>query len=305
MTSDITSRTGNLGNLPAELNSFVGRERDLAELTTMLRRVRQLTLCGPGGIGKTRLALRLATAMASDFPGGTWLVDLADVEPAEVGPEIAGVIVAERMVPLLPAALGIRQEPDRPLAETLTEALRGRTMLLMLDTCERLVQACADLVPRLLAACPGLRVIGTSREPLGVRGEVVWRVPPLGVLPPAAAGSGLLAGDVAAAEAVRLFVARATAVRPDFSLSEANVGAVAEVCRTLDGVPLAIELAAARVRAMSADQIRERLADTFGFLATGDRAAPPRQQTLRAAVEWSYDQLTGPERRLLGRLGVF
>lgn len=260
----------------------------------MLRRVRQLSLCGPGGIGKTRLALRLAAALAPDYPDGAWVVDVADVAPGEADG-------ADRLVPLLTATLGVLREPDRPLVETLLAALRGRTMLLVLDTCEHLVQSCADLVPRLLA-CPGLRLIATSREPLGVRGELVWRVPPLGVPPAEEAGQQV--DDVAAYEAVRLFVARATAVRPGFSLDQANVTAVARACRTLDGVPLAIELAAAGIRAMSAEQICLRLADSLGLVA-GDRAAPPRQQTLRAAVAWSYDQLSGPERVLLGRLSVF
>ncbi|HVB43532.1 MAG TPA: tetratricopeptide repeat protein [Streptosporangiaceae bacterium] len=275
------------GNLPVEPNAFIGRERDLAELASILRRARILTLCGPGGIGKTRLALRLAASLAPGFPDGVWIADLADAD------------APERLVPLITAALGIRQEPDRPPADILADVLRPRAMLLVLDTCEHLVQQSAELVQRLLGQCPGLRVIATSREPLRVRGEVTWRVPPLH-LPPA--------DDVAAAatcEAVRLFVARATAVRPDFRLHTGNIAAVADVCRTLDGVPLAIELAAARTRALSPDQISARLADRFELLAFGDRTAPPRQQTLRAAVVWSYDLLTGPERLLLSRLSVF
>src|SRR5215467_6222074 len=180
MTSDISPTEG---NLPAEPNNFIGRERDLADLTAMLGRVRQLSLCGPGGIGKTRLALRLAATLAPDYPDGAWLVDLADISPGEAGAGAGDSGSAGRLVPRLTAALGIRQEPDRPLAETLAEALSGRKMLLVLDTCERHVHECADLITGLLAVCPGLRVIATSREPLGVRGEVVWRVPPLGVPP--------------------------------------------------------------------------------------------------------------------------
>jgi predicted ATPase/DNA-binding CsgD family transcriptional regulator len=284
------------GNLPAEPNSFIGRERDLTELVAILGRVRALTLCGPGGIGKTRLALRLATMLGPGYPDGVWLADLADVDP--------GADQDDRLVPLVTAALGIRQEPDRPLADTLAEALRPRTSLLVLDTCEHLVQASAELVQRLLAVCPGLRVIATSREPLGVRGEIIWRVPPLG-LPQADGGASLDADEVAQCEAVRLFVERASAVRPGFSLDEANMAAVADVCRRLDGVPLAIELAAARVRALSAEQIAVRLADRFELLDLGNRGAPPRQQTLRAAVEWSYELLSPSERLLLSRLSVF
>jgi predicted ATPase/DNA-binding CsgD family transcriptional regulator len=296
MTSDPVDIPGHFaaaGNLPAEPNAFIGRERDLADLASMLGRVRMLTLFGPGGIGKTRLALKLAAKLAKDYPDGAWIADLADAE------------VPERLVPLVAAALGIRAEPDRQLADTLVEALRPRALLLVLDTCEHLIQPSAELVQRLLSSCPGLRVIATSREALRVRGEVIWRVPPLGL--PASPDAGH-ATDVTEAmldcEAVRLFIARAAAVRP-FSLHAGNAAAVAEICRTLGGVPLAIELAAARARTLSAAQISARLADRFELLALGDRTAPPRQQTLRATVEWSYDLLTQPQRTLLSRLSVF
>jgi predicted ATPase/DNA-binding NarL/FixJ family response regulator len=280
------------GNLPAEPNSFVGRERDLAELARLLGDVRALTLCGPGGIGKTRLALRLAVETVPGYPDGAWLVELADTEdPA---------LVARRVA----ATLGVREEPDRPLAETLTVALRPRLMLLILDTCEHVVDACAALVQQLLAGCPGLRVIATSREPLRVRGETVWRVPPL-ELPAAADAGDLSAGELAGHEAIRLFADRASAVRPGFVLDAGNAAAVARLCRTLDGMPLAIELAAARVGALSVEQIAARLGDRFQLLASGIRTAPVRQQTLRAAVDWSYELLTEPEQVLLRRLAVF
>jgi predicted ATPase/DNA-binding CsgD family transcriptional regulator/Tfp pilus assembly protein PilF len=277
------------GNLPAEPNSFVGRERDLAELARLLSDVRALTLCGPGGIGKTRLALRLACEVVPDFPDGAWLVELADTDDA--------ALVARRVA----VPFGVREEPDRPLVETLTAALRPRRMLLILDTCEHVVDGSAALVQQLLAGCPGLRVIATSREPLRVRGETVWRVPPL-ELP--------LAGDLSAAElekheAIRLFTDRAGAVRPGFTLDADNSRAVVRLCRTLDGMPLAIELAAARVGALSVEQIAARLGDRFQLLASGDRTAPVRQQTLRAAVDWSYELLTEPEQLLLRRLAVF
>jgi predicted ATPase/DNA-binding CsgD family transcriptional regulator len=277
------------GNLPAEPNSFVGRERDLAELARLLGDVRALTLCGPGGIGKTRLALRLACDVVPGFPDGAWLVELADtVDPSLVTGRVA-------------AALGVREEPDRPLAETLAVALRPRLLLLILDTCEHVVDACAALVQQLLAGCPGMRVIATSREPLRVRGETVWRVPPL-ELP---AAGDLTPGELAAHEAVRLFADRAAAVRPGFTLDADNAPAVVRLCRTLDGMPLAIELAAARVGALSVEQIAARLGDRFQLLASGDRTAPARQQTLRAAVDWSYGLLTEPEQVLLRRLAVF
>jgi predicted ATPase/DNA-binding CsgD family transcriptional regulator len=284
MTTDNSPRAG---NLPAEPNSFVGRDRDLAELALLLTDVRVLTLCGPGGIGKTRLALRLATRLASGFADGAWFAELADLtDPGLVERRVA-------------ATLGVRDEPDRALGDTLADALRSRELLLILDTCEHLVDACAPLVAHLLASCRGVRVIATSREPLRVRGETVWRVPPLELPADRAAGA------VLDSEAVRLFADRATAVRPGFALTPENVAAVAGLCRTLDGIPLAIELAAARIRALSVEQVASRLSDRFQLLATGDRTAPVRQQTLRAAVDWSYELLTEPEQVLLRRLSVF
>jgi predicted ATPase/DNA-binding CsgD family transcriptional regulator/Tfp pilus assembly protein PilF len=286
----ITDTAIGTGNLPAEPNSFVGRERDLAELALLLGEVRALTLCGPGGIGKTRLALRLACELVPGFPGGAWLVELGDTDdPALVPLRVA-------------AALGIRQEPGRPLTETIADALRPRPMVLILDTCEHVLDACATLVQQLLASCPSLRLIATSREPLRVRGETAWRVPPLAL--PAQFGE-LSDQDMAEHEAIRLFAERAAAVRPGFRLGAENTGAVVRLCRTLDGIPLAIELAAARVRALSVEQIADRLTDRFQLLASGDRTAPPRQQTLRATVDWSYELLTGPEQVLLRRLSVF
>ncbi|HEY2549213.1 MAG TPA: tetratricopeptide repeat protein [Streptosporangiaceae bacterium] len=287
MTTDIAI---SLGNLPAEPNSFIGRERDLAELALLVTDVRALTLCGPGGIGKTRLGLRLGWQLRSGFPDGSWLIELADVTDAE--------LVARRVA----ATLGIRDEPGRSLADTLADALRPRRLLLVLDTCEHLIDASAALVQRLVASCPGLRVIATSREPLRLRGETVWRVPPL-ALP--GQGAAVLPDELALQEAARLFAERAAAVRPGFTLNPGNAAAVAHVCRTLDGMPLAIELAAARVRALSVEQIAARLDDRFQLLASGDRTAPPRQQTLRAAVDWSYELLTDAEQTLLRRLSVF
>ncbi len=286
------------GNLPAEPNSFIGRERDLVELARMLGEVRALTLSGPGGIGKTRLAVRLAREViagageAADGPEGpwdideAWLVELADWH----GPTAQQVA----------ATIGVREEQGVPLAQTLAEALRPRHMLLILDTCEHQVSDCATLVQLLLARCPWLRIIATSREPLRVRGETVWRVPPL-ELPP----DGLANAELAAHEAVRLFAARAAGARPGFTLTEDNTASVARLCRTLDGIPLGIELSAARVRALSVEQIADRLRDRFQLLDSGDRTAPLRQQTLRATVDWSYELLDGPEQILLRRLAVF
>ena len=287
------------GNLPAEPNSFIGRERDLSELAKLLGEVRALTLSGPGGIGKTRLAVRLArdvigdaSQAAAENPGAepaldeAWLVELADWH-GQTAQQVATTI-------------GIREEQGVPLAQTLAEALRSRHMLLILDTCEHQVSDCATLVQLLLARCPWLRIIATSREPLRVRGETVWRVPPLD-LPPDGAPRAELAGH----EAVRLFAARAAGARPGFTLTADNTASVARLCRTLDGIPLGIELSAARVRALSVEQIADRLRDRFQLLNSGDRTAPLRQQTLRATVDWSYELLEEAEQILLRRLAVF
>ena len=287
MTADTVTR---LGNLPAEPNSFVGRERDLGDLELLLSNVRALTLCGPGGIGKTRLAVRLGWQLAADFPDGVWLVELAD----NADPSLAARRVA--------TVLRVGEEPDRPASATLVDALRGRKLLLILDTCEHIVDAVADLVRDLIAGCPMIRVVATSREPLRVRGETVWRVPPL-TLPAQPSEAAL--EPTAEHEALRLFVDRAAAVRPGFALTPENWAPVVQLCRTLDGVPLAIELAAARIRALSTEQIAARIGNRFRLLASGDRTAPRRQQTLLATVDWSFDLLTPDEQILLRRLSVF
>jgi predicted ATPase/DNA-binding CsgD family transcriptional regulator len=279
------------GNLPAEPNSFIGRERDLADLSALLAEVRVLTLCGPGGIGKSRLAIRLAREITRDTVGPpaaeeTWMVELADW-PGQTAQRVA-------------ATLGVREEAGTPAEETLVEALRARRMVLLLDTCENQIDACATMVQTLLAQCPDLRVLATSREPLGVRGETVWRVPPLD-LPAPDAPPGELAGH----EAIRLFAARAAAAHAGFALTDANTPSVARLCRAVDGIPLGIELAAARVRALSVEQIAGRLGDRFQLLDSGDRTAPGRQRTLRATVDWSYALLAADEQVLLRRLSVF
>jgi predicted ATPase/DNA-binding CsgD family transcriptional regulator len=270
-------------DLPTEPNSFVGRQKDLDELHKLVGTTRMVTLTGPGGIGKTRLALHVLAQLAEEFPDGACYAELGDV----TSPDLVVARVA--------SAAGVTEERGRPLLDTLADALRLRSLVLALDNCEHLLDACARLCRRLLAAAPDLRLVATSREPLRVAGETVWPVPPL----------TLAAADGTASEAVRLFADRAAAIAPGFALTPLNADAVAAVCRSLDGIPLAIELAAARVRALSVEQIQVRVADRFGLLTTGDRTAAPRQQTLRGAIDWSHDLLTEREQVLLRRLSVF
>jgi len=277
-------------NLPAALTSFVGRERELAEVARLLGTTRLLTLTGPGGTGKTRLALQAAAAARPAYPAGVWLVDLAPLaDPALVPPAVA-------------AAVGVREEAGRPLVATLTDGLRPKRLLLLLDNCEHLVDACAALAEALLRACPHLRVLATSREPLGSAGETAWRVPPLAV---PGAGRPPPLERLTQYEAVRLFVDRARAVQPAFRVTDATAPALARLCHRLDGLPLALELAAARVRVLPVEQLLARLEDRFRLLTGGSRTALPRHRTLRAAVDWSYDLLDAPERALFARLSVF
>jgi predicted ATPase/class 3 adenylate cyclase len=277
-------------NLPAQASSFVGREREIADLERLVAAARLVTLTGPGGTGKTRLALEMAARLLERFPDGAWFVDLAPL----TDPRLVWAAAA--------AALGVREGPARPLDEVLLGHVASRRLLLMLDNCEHVIAESADLAQRLLAAGPEVRVLATSREALAVPGEAAWPVPGLS-LPDAGQPAGPEA--IGHAEAVRLFVERGAAVRPGFALSEENAAAVARVCRRLDGLPLAIELAAARIKALTPEQIAARLDDRFRLLTGGSRTALPRQQTLRAAVDWSYDLLDVPERALLARLAVF
>ena len=276
--------------LPEEPNRFIGRERELGYLRNALRRTRALTLCGAGGIGKTRLALRLLATTAGDFADGVYAVELGDLwEPDLIVSRVASLI-------------GVDGETGRPLQDTLADALETRQALIMLDNCEHLVDACAALCQRLLAGCPELRIVATSQEPLRIPQESVWQVVPLAVPPPDAPRD---AAELAVFEAAQLFADRAAAARSGFAITERNAVAVAAICRALDGVPLAIELAAARVTVLSAEQIAARLGDRFTLLGSGDRTAPPRQRTLRATIDWSHDLLSTAEQALLRRLSVF
>jgi predicted ATPase len=278
-------------SLPVPLTSFIGREKEAAEIKRLLATTRLLTLTGAGGVGKTRLALAVATVLRDEYVRGIWPVELG----ALADPALVTRVVA--------SALGVREEKDHSLLATLGDVLGSRRLLLLLDNCEHLVEACAGLVSNLLGHCPELRVLATSRAPLRIGGEVTWRVPSLSLLgsaaPPAAAE------DAPASEAVRLFTARAAEALPSFRLTMHNASNVARVCSQLDGIPLAIELAAARVTVLSAEQIAERLDDRLRLLTSANRTAVPRQQTLRNTVDWSYGLLSEPERRVFNRLAVF
>jgi predicted ATPase/DNA-binding winged helix-turn-helix (wHTH) protein len=277
-------------NLPAQRTSFVGRRKELLELRDVLASSRALSLTGAGGVGKTQLALQLAREFMNDFPDGVWLVDLAPLSlPDLVEQTIATV-------------LGVRDGPQRSTREALLDKLRDRYLLLILDTCEHLIVPCAELVEVLLREAPRLRILATSREALGVSGETVWRVPSLS-LPEPGAPSSLDA--LVQSDATLLFIERAHAADPTFTHTVDNADVLVSICRRLDGIPLAIELAAARVVVLSPEQIAARLQDRFRLLTGGTRTAVARQRTLEATVDWSYQLLSDPERQLLSHLSVF
>src|SRR5581483_10883580 len=283
-------------NLPAQLTTFVGREREMAEVKRLLNATHLLTLTGAGGTGKTRLSLQVAADVLEQFPDGVWLVEFATIDDPALVPE------------LVAAALNVRQEPDQSLVITLTNFLRAKNVLLILDNCEHVVTACARLAETLLRASSNLRILASSREPLAIAGETAWPLPALSL--PEEYWRNIRGGDdaierLAQFESVRLFIDRARAARPAFILTNENVITVAQICSRLDGIPLAIELAAARVKVLSLSQIAERLDDRFRLLTSGSRTALPRQQTLRALIDWSYDLLSESERKLLQRLSVF
>jgi predicted ATPase/DNA-binding CsgD family transcriptional regulator len=283
-------------NLSVELTTFIGREREIAQVLGFLARTRLLTLIGAGGAGKSRLAFRVAAKALADFPGGVWAVELASL--SEPG------LVAQRVA----AVLRVPEQSARDVAATLADALRGKPVLLVLDNCEHVAAAAAALAGMLLRECPDLRVLATSRIPLSVPGETLWRVPSL-TLPASvdapSAGDAALTAEAARSEAVRLFVERAQAVDSAFTLEPGNAAGVVQICRRLDGMPLAIELAAARAGVLSPAQIASRLDDRFRLLTGGTAAALPRHQTLRGTMEWSYALLGPRERTVLRRLAAF
>ncbi|HEU0027914.1 MAG TPA: LuxR C-terminal-related transcriptional regulator [Ktedonobacterales bacterium] len=277
-------------NLPAHVSSFIGRQDELAEIARLLGERRLITLTGPGGTGKTRLALRAAANEVDHFPDGVWLVELAPL----AGPEL----VVETIAKVLRTPKAGEQDP----LEHLGALLALRRLLVVLDNCEHLLDECARVTAYLLMNCPSLVVLATSREPLGIGGEWVLRVPPLGLPEPT---DPLDIERLLEHDAIRLFVERARAAEPSFRLTSVTAPAVVEICRTLDGIPLALELAAMRVRGMGVAHLGARLDDRFRLLTSGDRAGEPRQRTLYAAVDWSYGLLPERERVVMRRLGVF
>jgi predicted ATPase/class 3 adenylate cyclase len=277
-------------NLPQQGTSFVGREREAEEIAKLLESARLVTLLGPGGIGKTRLSLQVAVDVMDGYPDGVWFVELAALSDER--------LVAQAMA----SVVGVKEEMGRPVVEALIKFVSDRQLLLILDNCEHLVHACAELAAQLLRAANKVSILASSREHLNVAGETTYPVPALAIPD---ADSKIALAALTQYEAVRLFVDRAAMVLPGFVLSEGNANAVIDICRRLDGIPLAIELAAARVRALSVKGIAVRLSDRFRLLTGGHRTALPRQQTLRALIDWSYDLLTEAERILLRRLAVF
>jgi predicted ATPase/DNA-binding CsgD family transcriptional regulator len=277
-------------NLPLQVTRFFGRETEISQLKTRLSEHRLVTLTGSGGVGKTRLSLRVAEEVMADFPDGVWFVVLAPLsDPALVPQQVA-------------ASLSLRDEPGTPIFETLVHFLLGRQVLLVLDNCEHMLVACAQLADALVRACPRVKLLASSREPLGVAGEAVVLVPSLPFPKPA---ESLTPEQLGGYASVSLFVDRAHLVVPDYQVGTHNAAALARICQRLDGIPLALEMAAGRLRLLNTEALAARLDDAFRLLTGGSRSALPRQQTLRAVIDWSYDLLSLDERRLLQRLSVF
>jgi predicted ATPase/class 3 adenylate cyclase len=292
LTTDVAPEAARLvlNNLPLNSQELIGREDELAAVVKLLLTTHLLTVVGAGGVGKTRFALEIAGLLRDTYPDGAWFVELAPT----ADPALVAAAVAD--------ALGVHEEPGRPLMDTVLDALRGRRLLLVLDNCEHLIQACARFAERVLHACADVRTLATSREPLGIDGETIWRMPSLRTAAPATDES---IEQLSGYPAIRLFVQRAGAASPGFQLTAGNAPSVIEICHRLDGIPLALELAAARIRAMRVEQVAERLQDRFRLLTRGSRTALLRHQTLRSLVEWSHELLEHAERVLLRRLSVF
>lgn len=277
-------------NLPLQLTSFIGREQELAQVKELLSQSRMLTLIGAGGSGKTRLALQVATSILESYPDGVWLIELASLSDPAL------------LMQTITAVLGIREQAGQPSLTAVTDFVCDKSILLLLDNCEHLIDSCAKVADSLLHACPNLKLLSTSREQLGIEGEHIFYVPSM-ELPSLVPTSSI--EEIAQSESVRLLHDRARAIQPSFELNKKNSYAVTQICHRLDGIPLAIELAAARFRMLSPEQIAIRLDDRFKLLTTGSRTALPRHQTLSALIDWSHDLLSEEERTLFRRLSVF
>ncbi len=275
-------------NLPLQLTSFVGRESEVEDIAEVVSRAHLVTLTGAGGIGKTRLALEVASRLVSEYEHGVWLVELAGL----VDPEL----VPQTML----TALGSMTHPVKPPIDSLMNFLEARDVLCVLDNCEHLVDACAQLTSELLKHCSGLRILATSRQVLGVDGEVTWPVPSMATPDPE---RPYTLEDLQRCEAVQLLMQRGDAARPGFRVSDANASSTARICQRLDGIPLAIELVAARLRSMSINAIAERIDDQFTLLVGGSRVAMPRQRTLKATFDWSHGLLGHEEQRAVPTAG--
>ncbi len=277
-------------NLQLEVTSFIGREREIDQAIGMLEQSSLLTLTGPGGVGKTRVGLRLARTLLDKFDDGVWIVECGSLTDPDF------------VLPTVVSTIGLTEPAGRPLLAAIVDHLKSKRLMLVLDDCDPVLGECAQLAEALVRSSPGVRIVVTSREALGVPGEAIL---PIASLMTPEAGSTIGASDLGEIDACRLFVERARAVQPTFAVSNQNARSVAQLCRRLDGIPLAIELAAARVRALPVEQIAARLDDRFRLLTGGSRAAVARHQTLAATIDWSYDLLTDPERAVLRRLSVF
>ena len=277
-------------NLPQQATSFIGRHKELADVRSLLERAHTLSLTGSGGCGKTRLSLQIAADTLERFPDGAWLVELAPLADPDLVPQTVATV------------LGLKEVPGKSISQTLSGHLKDKRLLLLLDNCEHLLDGCAQLVDALVRQCPDVQILASSREALGIGGEHVYRVPSMSLPNQKQPKTPAYVSEF---EAVQLFAERASLVCPDFQITEGNASALASICQRLDGIPLAIELAAARLSSLTAAEVDDRLDQRFRLLTGGSRTALPRQRTLRALIDWSYSLLREPERRLLQRLTVF